>query len=286
MKTMPELPEVETVRTALEAVVTGQKVEKLHLRRPDLRWPFPAGLAERVSGQIMGRPQRRGKYILLPAGETGSLLLHLGMSGAVRICETPADSGQSDSGLSDLGPHDHVIMQLASQHSWIFCDPRRFGHLDWVPAGEETRHWLLREMGVEPLSNRFSAALLQQLMAGRKSPIKTALLDQRLIAGLGNIYVSEALFRAGISPRRKAASIGPQRAQRLASAIRQVLLEAIEQGGTSLRDHRQPNGEIGYFVQKLKVYGKKDAPCPACATPIRMLRQSGRSGFYCPSCQR
>jgi formamidopyrimidine-DNA glycosylase len=276
MKTMPELPEVETVRTALEAVVTGQKVEKLHLRRPDLRWPFPAGLAERVAGQIMGRPQRRGKYILLPAGEAGSLLLHLGMSGAVRICE----------GQPDLGRHDHVLMQLASQRSWVFCDPRRFGHLDWVPAGEEARHWLLREMGVEPLSNRFSAALLQQLMAGRKSPIKTALLDQRLIAGLGNIYVSEALFRAGISPRRKAASIGPQRAQRLSSAIRQVLQEAIAQGGTSLRDHRQPNGEIGYFVQKLKVYGKKDAPCPACATPIRMLRQSGRSGFYCPSCQR
>ncbi len=151
-----------------------------------------------------------------------------------------------------------------------------------MPAGEETRHWLLREMGVEPLSNRFSAALLQQLMAGRKSPVKTALLDQRLIAGLGNIYVSEALFRAGISPRRKAASIGPQRAQRLASAIRQVLLEAIEQGGTSLRDHRQPNVEIGYFVQKLKVWQQKRCALPGLchsdsdAAPIKPV------GFLLP----
>lgn len=286
MKTMPELPEVETVCTALASVVTGKKVARLQLFRPDLRWPIPEGLAARVEGQLMGRPWRRGKYIIMPTGQTGSLLLHLGMSGHVRISQAKPD----------FAKHDHIAMQLLPAKAggpagqagswWVFCDPRRFGHLDWLASGTEADHWLLKGMGIEPLSNEFSPAYLESALANRQSAIKTALLDQRLIAGLGNIYVSEALFRAGISPRRKAASIRGQRAMRLAAAVRAVLQEAIEQGGTSLRDHRQPNGEIGYFVQKLRVYGKQGQPCPSCDAPIKLLRQAGRSGFYCPSCQR
>ncbi|MEK9573004.1 MAG: bifunctional DNA-formamidopyrimidine glycosylase/DNA-(apurinic or apyrimidinic site) lyase [Candidatus Puniceispirillaceae bacterium] len=275
---MPELPEVETVRSALEPVLHGQQISSVRLTRQDLRWPLPGNLPESLTGQICGLPWRRGKYILIPLLPSGkTLLVHLGMSGAIRLYQhQPAQ----------FGKHDHFSVGLADGQWFVFSDPRRFGHLDLLESGKEEAHPLLSGMGVEPLSNHFSPAYLDRVLAARKQPIKTALLDQRLIAGLGNIYVSEALFRAGISPRRQARNIAGKRSERLVPAIRATLTEAISAGGTSLRDHIQPGGEIGYFVQNLKVYGREGADCLVCDKPIKMIRQGGRSGFYCPNCQR
>ena len=275
---MPELPEVETVRSALEPVLQGQQISTVRLTRQDLRWPLPRNLPESLTGQKCGLPWRRGKYILIPLLPSGkTLLIHLGMSGAIRLYQhQPAQ----------FGKHDHFSVGLADGQWFVFSDPRRFGHLDLLESGKEEAHPLLSGMGVEPLSNHFSSAYLDRVLAARKQPIKTALLDQRLIAGLGNIYVSEALFRAGISPRRQARNIVGKRTERLVPAIRATLTEAISAGGTSLRDHIQPGGEIGYFVQNLKVYGREGAGCSVCDKPIKMLRQGGRSGFYCPDCQR
>lgn len=274
---MPELPEVETVRTALAPVVTGQQIRSVRLMRSDLRWPLPQGLAEILTGQICGMPWRRGKYILLPLSGQQTLLIHLGMSGAIRIYDSRPES---------FGKHDHFSVELANNSWFVFSDPRRFGHLDLLQSGNEAAHPLLAAMGVEPLSNAFSEQYLDAVFAGRKQPIKTALLDQRLIAGLGNIYVSEALFEARISPRRQAGNVVGKRAQRLVPAIRNVLNAAIEQGGTSLRDHVQPGGEKGYFVQHLQVYGRGGEACTRCSAPIKVIKQGGRSGFYCPNCQR
>jgi len=275
---VPELPEVETVRSALEPVLQGQQISTVRLTRQDLRWPLPRNLPESLTGQKCGLPWRRGKYILIPLLPYGkTLLIHLGMSGAIRLYQhQPAQ----------FGKHDHFSVGLADGQWFVFSDPRRFGHLDLLESGKEEAHPLLSGMGVEPLSNHFSSAYLDRVLAARKQPIKTALLDQRLIAGLGNIYVSEALFRAGISPRRQARNIVGKRTERLVPAIRATLTEAISAGGTSLRDHIQPGGEIGYFVQNLKVYGREGAGCSVCDKPIKMLRQGGRSGFYCPNCQR
>ena len=275
---MPELPEVETVRSALEPVLHGQRISSVRLTRQDLRWPLPGNLPESLTGQICGLPWRRGKYILIPLLPSGkTLLIHLGMSGAIRLYQHQPEQ---------FGKHDHFSVGLADGQWFVFSDPRRFGHLDLLESGKEEAHPLLSRMGVEPLSNHFSPAYLDGVLAARKQPIKTALLDQRLIAGLGNIYVSEALFRAGISPRRQARNIAGKRSERLVPAIRATLTEAISAGGTSLRDHIQPDGEIGYFVQNLKVYGREGAACLFCDKPIKMIRQGGRSGFYCPNCQR
>ena len=275
---MPELPEVETVRSALEPVLHGQQISSVRLTRQDLRWPLPGNLPESLTGQICGLPWRRGKYILIPLLPSGkTLLVHLGMSGAIRLYQhQPAQ----------FGKHDHFSVGLADGQWFVFSDPRRFGHLDLLESGKEEAHPPLSGMGVEPLSNPFSPAYLDRVLAARKQPIKTALLDQRLIAGLGNIYVSEALFRAGITPRRQARNIAGKRSERLVIAIRATLTEAISAGGTSLRDHIQPGGEIGYFAQNLKVYGREGAACLVCDKPIKMIRQGGRSGFYCPNCQR
>jgi formamidopyrimidine-DNA glycosylase len=208
-------------------------------------------------------------------------LLHLGMSGSIRIHNTPPH----------LGKHDHVMLTTAvsptsaAKNYVVLNDPRRFGWVDLFPAANQDTHKLLRHMGPEPLGNAFSAAHLQAVFKGRLSPVKNALLNQQFIAGIGNIYASEALFHARISPRRKAATIKGQRAERLAAAVVKTLRAAIEDGGTSLRDHVQPGGEIGYFVQRLAVYGRGGQPCQACTTPIKMIVQSGRSSFYCPRCQ-
>jgi len=275
---VPELPEVETVRSALAPVLHGQQISTVRLIRQDLRWPLPRNLSASLTGQICGLPWRRGKYILIPLLPSGkTLLIHLGMSGAIRLYQQQ---------LSEFGKHDHFSVGLADGQWFVFSDPRRFGHLDLLESGKEEAHPLLSGMGVEPLSNHFSPAYLDRVLAARKQPIKTALLDQRLIAGLGNIYVSEALFRAGISPRRQARNIVGKRTKRLVPAIRATLTEAISAGGTSLRDHIQPGGEIGYFVQRLKVYGREGAGCLVCDEPIKMLKQGGRSGYYCPNCQR
>jgi len=285
---MPELPEVETVRRALVPALEGRKVAVAHVGRPDLRWPLPENLASRLTGRVFGPLLRRGKFIIAQLDQGESLLLHLGMSGSIRIHQKQPD----------IGKHDHMVLEMAAGQAmggassgtplgdacWVvFNDPRRFG---WIDLFSDDTHPMLAEMGPEPLGNLFSADHLISVLDRRTGPIKTALLNQQLVAGIGNIYACEALFYAGISPRRKAGTVRGQRAERLVQSIRDVLLRAIDEGGTSLRDHVQPGGEIGYFVQKLAVYGRAGEPCPACATPVRSLTQSGRSSFYCPSCQR
>ena len=276
---MPELPEVETVRRALAPAMEDRQILHAHVGRPDLRWPLPDQLASRLEGRAVGRLQRRGKYVLLPLDQGETMLLHLGMSGSIRIHQAQPP----------IGKHDHIVLTMGSgmanaAQSWIvFNDPRRFGWLD-LYRGEV--HPMLGGMGPEPLGNSFSADYLVAALAGRKGPIKTALLDQALVAGIGNIYACEALFMAGLSPRRKAGTIRGGRADRLVAAIRSVLASAIEDGGTSLRDHVQPGGEIGYFVQRLTVYGRDGQLCGTCGATIRRIIQSGRSSFYCPDCQR
>ena len=273
---MPELPEVETVRRALVPAMEGRRIAFAHVGRPDLRWPLPDRLAERLSGRTVGPLARRGKFLLLSLDGGETMLMHLGMSGSVRIHEA----------LPVIGTHDHMALEMSggAAPSWIvFNDPRRFG---WIDLFSGDTHPMLVDMGPEPLGNEFSAVTLMQGLASRRGPVKTALLDQKLVAGIGNIYACEALFGAGLSPRRRGYTIGRKRAERLAAAIRDVLQRAIEDGGTSLRDHVQPGGEIGYFVQRLSVYGRAGAPCHACGATIRSLVQSGRSSFYCPDCQR
>lgn len=277
---MPELPEVETVRSALAPVVTGQQVTAVYVGRKDLRWPLPDALDTQLLGCRFAAPIRRGKYVLMPNDNGQVLLIHLGMSGSIRIHATEPE----------LAKHDHIMLTVdaddGGQRYIVLNDPRRFGWVDLFAAEDMARHKLLKDMGPEPLGNAFSATHIQTVFANRKSPVKNALLDQRLIAGIGNIYACEALFKSGISPRRRAGSITAGRADRLAHAIVTVLRAAIAEGGTSLRDHVQPGGEIGYFVQKLSVYGRNGLPCVTCTTPIRTIVQSGRSSFYCPSCQR
>ena len=276
---MPELPEVETVRRALAPAMEDRQILHAHVGRPDLRWPLPDQLASRLEGRVVGGLQRRGKYVLLSLDQGETMLLHLGMSGSIRIHQAQPP----------IGKHDHIVLTMGSgmanaAESWIvFNDPRRFGWLD-LYRGEV--HPMLVDMGPEPLGNSFSADHLVAALAGRKGPIKTALLDQALVAGIGNIYACEALFMAGLSPRRKAGTIRGGRADRLVAAIRSVLASAIEDGGTSLRDHVQPGGEIGYFVQRLTVYGRDGQLCGTCGATIRRIIQSGRSSFYCPDCQR
>jgi len=280
---MPELPEVETVRRALAPVLEQRYIAAAFVGRDDLRWPLPPNLAARLQGRRFTHVARRGKYVLMTLDDQNVLLLHLGMSGSVRIHDR----------APTLGRHDHIMLTMADceqatspTHYVVLNDPRRFGWVDLFSAIHQDHHKLLRHMGPEPLGNAFSAAHLQTVFAGRQGPVKNALLNQQLIAGIGNIYASEALFHAGVSPRRKAATIVGQRAERLATAIVKTLRAAIEDGGTSLRDHVQPGGEIGYFVQRLAVYGRDGQACQACTTPIKMIVQSGRSSFYCPRCQR
>ena len=276
---MPELPEVETVRLALLPALENRRIITAHVGRPDLRWPLPEKLADRLTERIFGAPRRRGKFLLVPLDGQETLLLHLGMSGSIRLHDSPPK----------LGAHDHFMLSMAPVDSdvatnfVVFNDPRRFG---WIDLFSDEIHPMLAQMGPEPLGNMFSEAHLAAAFANRSGPVKTALLNQQLVAGIGNIYACEALFYAGISPRRKAGSIKGRRAQRLTAAIRDVLQRAIAQGGTSLRDHVQPGGEIGYFVQKLAVYGREGQACQRCESRIGAIVQSGRRTFYCPACQR
>ena len=275
---MPELPEVETVRRGLALKMSGRRILQAELRRPDLRRPFPPALAARLDGAQIGALRRRGKYILIELDSDGLLLLHLGMSGRVT-------AGSAE--LPDT-PHDHVVLRLDDGTVIRFNDPRRFGLLDYVKRAEETKHPLLAGLGPEPLEAEFDDAYLSTALAGKMTPVKSALLDQRIVAGLGNIYVCEALFRSGISPRRLAASIGRERAQRLVAGIRSVLTEAIEAGGSSLRDYVQADGALGYFQHRWAVYGHEGDPCPGCdcGGGVRRIVQSGRSTFFCAKRQR
>ena len=280
---MPELPEVETVRRALAPVLEKNYIKAAFVGRDDLRWPLPKNLAFCIQGRRFTNVNRRGKYVLMTLDNQDILLLHLGMSGSIRIHDT----------APSLGKHDHIMLTMAKSPQSgskaikyvVLNDPRRFGWVDLFPKSTISRHKLLESLGPEPLSNAFSADYLQAAFKGRKSSVKTTLLNQKLIAGIGNIYANEALFHAGISPRRKATTITGEKTARLFAAIVKTLRAAIEDGGTSLRDHIQPGGEIGYFVQQLAVYGRDGGACQVCTTPIKMIVQSGRSSFYCPRCQ-
>jgi formamidopyrimidine-DNA glycosylase len=292
---MPELPEVETVRRGLEPVLTGARIERVAVRRVGLRIPFPEHFAERLAGRRVGALSRRAKYILAPLDSGETLIMHLGMSGSFRIeRETEATPGAFHFARSKNAAHDHVAFDLSNGARVIYNDPRRFGLMQLAPSDALAEHPLFRDLGAEPLAADFDAGALARLLAGRKTPLKAALLDQRLVAGLGNIYVCEALHRAALSPLRAAGTLATTRgaptsgAKRLAAAIRGVLEEAIAAGGSTLRDHRQTDGELGYFQHSFAVYGREGAACPRprCTGTIIRIVQAGRSTFYCPVCQR
>ncbi len=281
---MPELPEVETVMRGLASRLEGRRIARAELARADLRWKVPQDLAPALSGAHVLGFRRRAKYILMRLAGGRSVLIHLGMSGRMRI-------GRD----AEPAAHEHLVMWTDDGWRIGFIDPRRFGMLDLVATEAEDAHRLLAGLGPEPLGNEFSEAALSAALAGRRTPIKAALLDQRVVAGLGNIYVSEALFRARISPKRIAATVAGARAARLVPAIRETLAEAIAAGGSSLRDYVQPHGELGYFSHAWRVYGREGEPCPECpdlhgGAPacggVRRIVQAGRSTFHCPRLQR
>ena len=281
---MPELPEVETVMRGLRARLEGGVILRASARRPDLRWPLPAGLEARLTGARVAGFRRRGKYILMRLEGGDSVLLHLGMSGRINLAPPSAESAPATR-------HEHLALETEEGWRLGFVDPRRFGMVDLVPTAAEDTHRLLAGLGPEPLEEAFGPEGLSEALAGRRTSLKAALLDQRVVAGLGNIYVSEALFRAGLSPRRLAYTVVGQRAARLVPAIKATLTDAITAGGSSLRDYVQPDGELGYFQHAWRVYGREGAPCERCPGPpacagVRRIVQSGRSTFYCPRTQR
>ncbi len=271
---MPELPEVETTMRALAARLTGRQITSLVQRRPDLRFPLPERLAERLTGRRLVRFSRRAKYILaeLEGGQT--ILLHLGMSGRLLFDGPPA------------GPHEHLTFGFDDGSLLRFVDPRRFGMLDLASTEGLERHPRLVGLGLEPLDPGFDGRALGSVLSGRISPLKVALMDQRLVVGVGNIYASESLFRARLSPRRMAGGLGPAQSARLAQAIRAVLEDAIGAGGSSLRDYVQTNGELGVFQNQFAVYARDREPCPQCRRPIKKLVQAHRATYLCTRCQR
>jgi formamidopyrimidine-DNA glycosylase len=293
---VPELPEVETVRRGLAPVMEGARILRVEARRPDLRVPFPPDFVARLTGQTITGLGRRAKYLTADLGSGDVLLMHLGMSGSFRVSreEEKAQPGNFHHAKPAAPAHDHVVFHLSSGAVVTFNDPRRFGLMLIVPRGELADHPLMREVGPEPLGNTFDAALLAAAVAGRKTSLKAALLDQTVVAGLGNIYVCEALHRSRLSPRRRASTIaartgGPNaRAAALVDAIKAVLRDAIEAGGSSLRDHRQTNGELGYFQHRFRVYDREGKPCvtEGCGGLVKRIVQNGRSTFFCPVCQR
>jgi len=270
---MPELPEVETTVRGLAPVLEGQRLEHVYARRADLRWPLPNDLGQRLTGATVTGLGRRAKYGLIHTDRGDTLIFHLGMSGRWQI--------DPDA----LGTHDHFVMETASGHQLVLNDPRRFGSLDIAATAALDSYPAFAAMGPEPLGDAFTAAGLRKALAGRRAPIKAMLLDQRIVAGLGNIYVCEALHMAGIAPGRMAGSISLERLKRLVQAIRSVLTAAIEAGGSTLRDYARPDGALGYFSKQWRVYGREGEAC-ACGAPIRRRVEGGRSTFYCPRCQR
>lgn len=287
---MPELPEVETVRRGLLPAMEGRIITRATVNRPDLRWPFPPRMAERLTGARVDALRRRSKYILadLSTGET--LLIHLGMSGRMLISSPAARETLGEWHHHHPAPekHDHVVLDMEDGTRITFNDARRFGAMDLMPTATAETHPLLAQLGPEPLGNAFSEPYLAARLKDRNTPIKSALLDQHIVAGLGNIYVCETLYRARIHPARKAGRLSAARAAALVPIIRDVLAEAITAGGSSLRDYRQADGELGYFQHSFQVYGREGDPCltPGCTSTIARIVQSGRSSFFCPTCQR
>ena len=279
---MPELPEVETVRRGLQPVMEGATFERVDLNRPDLRFPFPDKFKSRLEGQAIEKLGRRAKFLDAHLSSGERLLMHLGMSGRFTINSEHAP-GQFVHNPGGNPKHDHVIFHMHNGASVTYNDPRRFGFMELVSPGEISR---LDHIGPEPLSNHFNSDVLRTAFKGKKSKIKSALLDQRIVAGLGNIYVCEALFRSRISPRRASGRLKVAETEVLTGHIKDVLSEAIEAGGSSLRDFANTDGNLGYFQHNFDVYGRESEPCRACAHPIKRIVQTGRSTFYCPQCQK
>ena len=282
---MPELPEVETVRQGLLPVLEGRRLKRVIARRGDLRFPLPSKFAERLTGRRVETLTRRAKYILAHLDGDEILIMHLGMSGRFSI--EGATVGAFVHAMPEAGKHDHIVFETDQGARVTFTDHRRFGMMDLFKASEASTYKYLAELGPEPLSAAFSAAVLDEALKGKRTPIKAALLDQRVVAGLGNIYVCEALFRAGISPKRMAATVVGERSRRLVPEVKAVLREAIKAGGSSLRDYKQTNGELGYFQKTFSVYDREGEPCrrKGCGV-VKRIVQSGRSTFYCATCQR
>jgi formamidopyrimidine-DNA glycosylase len=293
---MPELPEVETVRRGLQPVMEGARFTKVEAHRGDLRWPLPQDFVVRLQGKRVEGLGRRAKYLLADLSSGEVLVMHLGMSGSFRV--THPRAAKAPGGYyhrrSSHAAHDHVVFRMSSGARITFNDPRRFGMMKLVSRAELEKEPLLRALGPEPLGNAFDAAMLARACKGKKTSLKAALSDQRVVAGLGNIYVCEALHRARLSPRRRASTIATkgglpnERAERLVDAVKAVLEEAIAAGGSSLRDHRRTDGELGDFQHNFRVYDREGKPCPTlgCRGTIRRIVQTGRSTFFCPVCQK
>jgi formamidopyrimidine-DNA glycosylase len=269
---MPELPEVETTVRGLRPVLEGRRIARVQVRRPDLRRPFPADLGQRLTGATVTALGRRAKYGLIDTDRGDTMIFHLGMSGRWRVDP------------SELLPHDHLILETDTQRLAL-NDPRRFGSVDLVPTAELADFPAFKALGPEPLGDDLTPAYLHEALAGRIASIKLMLLDQRIVAGLGNIYVCEALFLAGISPKRAGGEVSLARLKRLVPAIREVLLAAIEAGGSSLRDYARPDGELGYFSKQFAVYGREGEAC-GCGGTVQRYSEGGRSTFWCPKCQK
>jgi formamidopyrimidine-DNA glycosylase len=288
---MPELPEVETVRRGLAPAMEGARFAKVEVRRGDLRWPLPKGFAQRLHGKTVEGLGRRAKYLLADLSSGDVLLMHLGMSGSFRVGKDAAP-GKYYHERSKSTAHDHIVFHMSNGATVTFNDPRRFGSMKLVSRAKLEHEPLLRALGPEPLGNEFDAAMLAEACAGKKTSLKAALSDQRVVAGLGNIYVCEALYRARLSPKRVASTIADrngkpnERAEKLVDAIKAVLKDAIEAGGSSLRDHRRADGSLGDFQHNFQVYDREGQPCPNCKGKIKRIVQVGRSTFYCPSCQK
>jgi formamidopyrimidine-DNA glycosylase len=293
---MPELPEVETVRRGLQPVMEGARIVKMEVRRKDLRFPFQRDFVARLTGQAVTGLGRRAKYLLADLASGDVLLMHLGMSGSFRVVKDDERKapGQFHHPRAEDRAHDHVVFHMSSGATVIFNDPRRFGYMRIIARAALDEEPLLRGLGPEPLGNEFDARMLAQSCADKKTSLKAALLDQRVVAGLGNIYVCEALYRSHLSPRRLAATLSTKKgeptdhARRLVNAIHAVLNQAIKAGGSSLRDHRQTSGELGYFQHSFQVYDREGEKCqtPGCGGTVRRFTQNGRSTFWCPRCQK
>jgi formamidopyrimidine-DNA glycosylase len=291
---MPELPEVETVRRGLAPVMEGASFTEVEVRRRDLRWPFQKDFARRLTGATVDGLGRRAKYLTVDLSTGDVLIMHLGMSGSFHIVQDSKNvrPGDFHHERGKLSAHDHVVFHMSNGAVVTFNDPRRFGSMKLVPRAKLDKEPFLIALGPEPLGNEFDAVMLTHACRAKKTSLKAALLDQRVVAGLGNIYVCEALYRAHLSPKRQASTIADrkgqpnERAVALIDAIKAVLHDAIKAGGSSLRDHRQADGSLGYFQHSFRVYDREGEPCPDCKGTIKRMVQNGRSTFYCPACQK
>jgi formamidopyrimidine-DNA glycosylase len=281
---MPELPEVETVRRGLAPAMEGKRILRVQTRRKDLRFPFPENFNQRIEGARMKHLGRRAKYLVGELSNGEALIMHLGMTG--RFTVSGIKPGKFHHAAGEDEKHDHVVFEMQGGARVVFNDARRFGFMDLWPVDDLENYAPFSGMGPEPISNAFSGAYLAEAFKGKKTPVKSALLDQNVVAGLGNIYVCEALFRSGISPKKLAGAIRKDRLETLAAEVRKVIEEAIVAGGSTISDFRQSDGELGYFQHSFQVYDREGDACVVCAKPVKRMVQSGRSTFYCAGCQR